>query len=323
VVFWDELDSTRPNEFDYRPTQILDDSFAKKNASAIGVKLASLDCGLIDRVFDDHFGTPNGIFQWEESDRELLKTFLRSAPKNAVQEALKKIAEAPQNHRAGYPDLIQFKNDGCRFIEIKAEGDQIQRHQLARISALQKMGFAVEVVRVEWFVDPDQEYVVVDVETTGGRSSFDRVTEIGAVKMRNGRVTGEFQTLINPGRPIPKMIVELTGITDEMVGDAPRFEEVGEEFLAFFGDAIFVAHNARFDYGFIQKELARTGTDFSHPTLCTVVEMRRAVPKLPSYRLARLCEHFGISLDQHHRALCDAQATAELLKVINRHRSQN
>ncbi len=102
-----------------------------------------------------------------------------------------------------------------------------------------------------------------------------------------------------------------------MVADAPIFAEIADEFRTFVGDAVFVAHSAPFDYGFLRSEFARLGQNFRRPTLCTVVAMRKLYPGLPSYKLSRLCAEFSIPLETHHRALCDAEATAGLLKLVN------
>ena len=113
------------------------------------------------------------------------------------------------------------------------------------------------------------------------------------------------------------MITSLTGISDVMVADAPVFAEVAESFREFVGGAVLVAHNAKFDYGFLRQEFRRLGQEFRCPTLCTVVAMRKYFPGLESYKLSRLCAEFGISLEQHHRAMCDAEATVELLRMVN------
>jgi DNA polymerase-3 subunit epsilon len=173
---------------------------------------------------------------------------------------------------------------------------------------------------VRWVLDPRQVYVVVDVETTGGRGEQHRVTEIGAVKVRDGQVLDRFQTLLNPQRSIPPGISRLTGITPAMVADAPAFTDVADEFEAFLEGAIFVAHNVEFDYGFLAREYARLGRRFRYPKLCTCASMRRLYPGHRSYSLAALCRQFDIPLRQHHRALCDAEAAAELLLLVNERR---
>ena len=120
-------------------------------------------------------------------------------------------------------------------------------------------GIRAEIARADFQFDPEQDYVVVDIETTGGWASGDRITEIGAVKIRNHDVVGEWHSLLNPQRPIPSKIVQLTGITNDMVLDAPLFAEVANSFMEFMDDGIFVAHNVNFDYGFIARELQISG----------------------------------------------------------------
>ena len=177
------------------------------------------------------------------------------------------------------------------------------------------------MLRVRWVLDPDQAYVVVDVETTGGRGDKHRVTEVGAVRVQGGQVVDRFETLINPQRAIPAGITRLTGISQEMVADAPYFFDIADEFEAFMQDAIFVAHNVEFDYGFIASEFRRIGRGFRHPKLCTCASMRRLYPGHRSYSLAALCREYDVPLKSHHRALCDAEAAAELLLLINEKRA--
>ena len=205
IFFWDELQDVTPSEFDARPTRWLDGSFGESQGEAIERKLGLLGtpaaADLIREVFANHFEEPSGLFQWGAVDEAVLVRFLEEAKPEAVAKALRRMIEDPRLNSRGYPDLLQFTDSGVRFIEIKAEGDQIRRHQLVQIQALQSCGFEVSVVRIEWCVDPMQEYVVVDLETTGGRAEYHRVTEIGAVKIRDGKVVGTFETLLDPGRP--------------------------------------------------------------------------------------------------------------------------
>jgi DNA polymerase-3 subunit epsilon len=220
-----------------------------------------------------------------------------------------------ENLRDGFPDVMVF--DGTlRFEEIKAPGDQLRRNQLVTIQRLQQAGFPVAVTTVKWVRDPQQPYVVVDIETTGGNNSYNRITEIGMVKLIAGVEIDRFQTLINPQRRIPANITRLTGISDDMVQDAPIFAEIADAVAQFTQDAVFVAHNVNFDYGFIKQEFARLERDFRRPKMCTVREMRRTYPGLPSYSLANLTRHFDIEMEQHHRALSDAKAAAQLLTLV-------
>ena len=160
-------------------------------------------------------------------------------------------------------------------------------------------------------------FVIVDVETTGGRPPGDRVTEIGAVRMRAGRVEGEWSSLVNPGRPIPGFVSRLTGIDDAKVSDAPPFDAVAEEFLEFLGGAAFVAHNARFDWRFLNAELLRTrGGRLTNARLCTVRLARRLLPHVRRRNLDALAWLFGIEIEGRHRALADARGTARLLRSL-------
>ena len=129
--------------------------------------------------------------------------------------------------------------------------------------------------------------------------------------------------MLNPERMIPKNITALTGIDQSMVAHAPRFADIADSLRKFMDGTIFVAHNVNFDYGFIKAEYERLGERFSMPKLCTVQQMRRTYPKLPSYSLANLTKHFGISMTRHHRAMSDAVAASELLNIINQARKEN
>lgn len=158
-------------------------------------------------------------------------------------------------------------------------------------------------------------FVVVDLETTGASARDSAITEIGAVKMRGGEVIGEFQTLVDPGSPIPPFIVALTGITDAMVVAAPRIEQVLPSFLEFLGDSVLVAHNARFDVGFLKAACKAHAYEWPQPEVVdTLVLARRATTKeeAPNKKLATLARVFGTQVTPNHRALEDARATGEV-----------
>jgi DNA polymerase III subunit epsilon len=161
----------------------------------------------------------------------------------------------------------------------------------------------------------DHEWIVVDVETTGGTPRFGhRVTEVAAVRVRGGRIHDVYSTLINPGRPIPRAIVSLTGITNEMVEEAPRFREVATRLVEVLRGGVFVAHNAAFDWRFVCSELELCGEgSLRGPQLCTVRVARKLLPQLSSRSLGSLIQYFGLSVDARHRAEDDAVATARLL----------
>lgn len=156
-------------------------------------------------------------------------------------------------------------------------------------------------------------YAVVDIETTGSRPGDDRITEIAIVVHDGDQVIESYTTLINPERAIPFQISQLTGITDEMVRDAPRFPEVARRIVEITEGKVFVAHNVRFDYSFLKAEFGSLGYNYQRKTLCTVRLSRKLIPGLPSYSLGKLCESIKIPIQNRHRAFGDAQATATLL----------
>src|SRR5690554_4836283 len=126
-------------------------------------------------------------------------------------------------------------------------------------------------------------YAIVDIETTGGFSTLNRITELAVVVHDGLQVVEEYQTLVNPGRSVPGFITGLTGISTEMVEAAPYFDEIAEELHALLKDKIFVAHNVTFDYNFIKREFKRVGKEFNRPKLCTVRLSRQVFPGLRSY----------------------------------------
>lgn len=164
-------------------------------------------------------------------------------------------------------------------------------------------------------------WVVVDLETTGvSHAKGDRIVEIGAVRLEGDRVTGEFQTLVNPQRPIPFYAQRVHGISDRMVASAPCFADVLPEFLAFCAEAPLISHNAPFDRGFLDAEsLAAANQKLWHAHLDTLRVSRQLLPKLPKHNLDALVNHFGISMEgDRHRALADARATAHLWVHLRR-----
>lgn len=154
------------------------------------------------------------------------------------------------------------------------------------------------------------EYVVFDIETTGLNSGSDEITEIGAVKIRNYEIVDKFSALINPNKAIPAKIVELTGITDDMVKDKPTIDEVLPQFFEFIKDVPVVAHNAKFDTGFIRAKCNRIGLSFSNTIIDTLPLARWLLTDLKKYKLNIIAQHLGIKLENHHRAVDDAMATA-------------
>ena len=331
LLFWDELfvtdDAALHSPFEFLPSSLSDGTFYDRHRDAVEEKLRLLDDPeaikrSLLKTSTQFYGTPNGVFRWRRSIMDALFALLDHSAGEPMRRTLQRFCEDYRDARYGYPDLLVIDATGPRFIEIKAEGDQLRRNQMLRIQQLRDAGFRADVMRIRWVLDPNQVYVVVDVETTGGRGDHHRVTEIGAVKVRNGEVIDTFQTLLNPQRSIPPGITRLTGISPAMVADAPFFVDIAEEFEDFMREAIFVAHNVDFDYGFVSREFARIGRPFRYPKLCTCAAMRKLYPGHESYSLASLSRAYDISLRQHHRALCDAEAAAELLLLINEKRLQ-
>ena len=161
-------------------------------------------------------------------------------------------------------------------------------------------------------------FAVVDVETTGSRASTaDRVTEVAVVLVQGARREMLFESLVNPGVPIPRIVSSITGISDEMVRAAPRFEEVAERVLDALSGRVFVGHNARFDWSFIRAELRRSrGLRLEGPMLCTVRLARRLLPGAESCSLDALSYYFSLENPARHRAGGDALVTAELLSRL-------
>lgn len=159
-------------------------------------------------------------------------------------------------------------------------------------------------------------YAIVDIETTGGYAAANGITEISIHAFDGSSVTEKFETLVNPGQPIPPYISAMTGITDKMVSSAPRFAEVAELVYRILQDKVFIAHNVNFDYSFVKSHLQEAGFDLLSKKLCTVRLSRKILPGLPSYSLGRLCESLGIINTQRHRACGDAEATTKVFQLL-------
>lgn len=162
-------------------------------------------------------------------------------------------------------------------------------------------------------------FVVVDLETTGGSPASAAITEIGAVKVRGGEILGEFQTLVDPGVPVPAFIATLTGITTSMVRGAPRIEQVLPSFLEFARGAVLVAHNASFDIGFLKAAASMHGYAWpGNQVVDTVALARRAVTRdeVPNHKLSTLAGFFRATVTPDHRALSDARATVDVLHAL-------
>jgi DNA polymerase-3 subunit epsilon len=158
----------------------------------------------------------------------------------------------------------------------------------------------------------DRAVVFLDLETTGATATRDRITEVGLIEVDNGRFVREWSSLVNPGMSIPPGIQALTGISNDMVAPAPRFEEIARELYEAIDGRVLIAHNARFDYGFLKNEFRRLGKTFTAPVLCTVKLSRKLFPQHPRHNLDSLMLRHGIQCDARHRALGDARVLWEL-----------
>ena len=331
LVFWQELFIETPtppcNEFDIFPQALKTDTFYINQSSQIEARLAAcssaqkLLCLVCDHAAK-YYEQPNGLFRWHKDVLKPVEMLILNSPITALLQHLKNMAKNYRQLKDGYPDLMIVDNNAVHFEEVKAPGDKLKRNQLVSIDNLKSCGFIVNIAAVNWYVDPKRIYSVVDIETTGGLKGGNRITEIGIVKIQQGNIIDTWTTLINPERPIPRFITKLTGINDAMVSDAPIFSDIASTLLDKLSGSIFVAHNVNFDYGFIKKELERLGINFKMPKLCTVVESRKAFKGLKSYSLGNLSTHFNLDLTNHHRALDDAKAAAQLLLLVQQTDSQ-
>jgi DNA polymerase-3 subunit epsilon len=326
LCFWHELFELDglglATPFDYLPACLKHHNFIEVAGEQIQSRLAALTSSkdlllLVTKHAAVHYGKSQGIVHWHTNMLDRLKVLIEYSPLAGLKGQLLAMCSHWQLYNDGYPDIMVLENELLRFEEIKAQGDSLRRNQLMQLQSLRHFGIDVGITTVGWTLDPMQPYAIIDIETTGGRAGTHKITEIGMVKMINSEVVDQWQSLINPERRIPSMITSLTGITNDMVADAPLFADIADELEKRTENCIFVAHNVNFDYGFIREEFARLNRTYRRPKLCTVQQMRQHFKGLPSYSLANLTKHFDIDMQRHHRALSDALAASELLKLVN------
>lgn len=159
-------------------------------------------------------------------------------------------------------------------------------------------------------------FAIIDIETTGTSAKFGKITEIAIMIHDGQKLVDEFTSLVNPECSIPYFITRLTGISNEMVANAPRFCEIARKIVEITEGKVFVAHSAQFDYGFVREEFARLGYDYQRETLCTVRLGRALLPGMHSYSLGKLCEVLRITNTSRHRAAGDAMATVKLFELL-------
>jgi DNA polymerase-3 subunit epsilon len=329
LYFWREIYQLTglglSNEFDHVPLSLKANQFYALASRQIDTRLASTTSKIkliqqLSQSATKYYGQKNSVFKWRSHILEHLTLLINHSELDALLALLKAMTQDWSHLSDGYPDIMLIRANKLRFEEVKSEGDQLRRNQLLSIQKLRSLGFDVRLTNVKWTVDPLQSYAVIDIETTGGKAQQHRVTEVGIVKVVDGKVVDEWQSLINPQRRIPRNITALTGIDNAMVADAPVFAEVADAIDQFTEGCVFVAHNVNFDYGFIKEEFNRLERYYRRPKLCTVREMRKHFKGLPSYSLANLTKYFGIGMQRHHRAMSDAVAASELLNMINEKR---
>ncbi len=160
----------------------------------------------------------------------------------------------------------------------------------------------------------ETDFVVFDLETTGAKIPPCRITEIGAYRVKDGKIVANFETLVNPEMLIPPFITQLTGISNKMVKNAPKFREIASDFLDFIGDSVLVAHNAPFDMRFLNHEVGKIYENYrvANPNLCTVQLSRKLLPEIENHRLHTVAAHYCIFIENRHRASDDALATAKV-----------
>jgi DNA polymerase III subunit epsilon len=166
-------------------------------------------------------------------------------------------------------------------------------------------------------------FSIIDIETTGNSYKYGKITEIAIYQHNGQRITNSYTTLVNPEMDIPFFITDLTGISNEMVKNAPKFYEVAKTIVEMTLGRTFVAHNVQFDYKFVREEFARLGYEYNRKTMCTVQLSRQFLPGHRSYSLGRLCSDLGIKIDGRHRAAGDALATVKLFDILLKENEKN
>jgi len=158
--------------------------------------------------------------------------------------------------------------------------------------------------------------VVFDLETTGLNAKFDRIIEIGALRIENGQIVEKFESLVNPERPLYKHITQITGITSSMLEKQPTITEVLPKFLNFIKRSILVAHNAEFDMGFLKSHCDKLGIDLEWPSFCTLKMARKLLSDLPRKTLDALAKHYDLTFESRHRSIGDAKVTNSVMHKL-------
>jgi len=269
------------------------DTYAKENIIMVGsvvkTKLASRKDNAKEKRVELHMHTKMSTMDG--------MTDVKTLVKNAISWGHKAVAVTDHGNVQAFPDAMHASGDKIKVIygvECYLVND------------------STDVVKGNAKGGLNGEFVVFDIETTGLRPDKEAITEIGAVKIVNGEITDRFQTFVNPEKPIPRNITELTGISDDMVANAPLIDEAINEFYNFCGSAVLVAHNASFDTSFIKTAAKNCGLGFDFTYIDTLELARCTVEGVKNYKLDTLTKHFKVKLANHHRAIDDAAATGEV-----------
>ncbi len=330
LTFWELLfgqEQAQFSEFDKLPNQLKQNNFYQLQEKRIEACLDEFNypASLLEKLTQrsvTHFGKPTGLFRWSPNILAPIRAALKCDNANLLANVLRRMALNYAHAKDGYPDIMIIEQNTLRFEEVKAPGDVLRPNQLVSINRLRSAGIDVDITHVNWASNPNQIYAVVDIETTGSSKGGNAITEIAVVQVQNNEIISEWATLVNPRRHIPAHITRLTGIDNAMVANAPIFAEIADQLEHQLNGAIFVAHNVGFDYGFIKAAYESINRSFRKPKFCTVSNSRKTFPGLKSYSLGALTDYFDIDLDNHHRALSDAKATANLLRLIQDTRQQ-
>ena len=279
-----------------------------------------------------------GTIKTDDFDKEIYLTYIDVCKLNAIKRmdnAPEKRVELHLHTKMSQMDatidpeeIVKLAKDwGHKAIAITDHGN-VQAFPPVMLAS-EKLGMKIIYGMEAYFVNDssksiygekatkfDEEFCVFDLETTGLSSINDKITEIGAVILKNGQIVDKYNTFVNPERPIPQRIVELTGITDDMVKDARKIDEVLPEFLKFVGGRTLVAHNANFDVGFIRRACFECDIDFKCTYLDTVALSKFINPELKKHKLDSLADYFNLGEFNHHRASDDAEMLATVLECM-------
>jgi len=222
--------------------------------------------------------------------------------------------ELSQDHQAATLEEIQQRLRRSKFRRAEIDRVMEKDFRFRRVGD-QWRALPLEEIHGEALL-PQTEFVVVDLETTGGDPSRESILEVGALRVRDGRELARFSTLVHPGKPVPAMITAITGITDSMVRHSPVIGEVLPMLAAFTGRQPLLAHNAPFDMGFLREETRRLDRPpIQNPVLCTLKLSRKLWPEIPRKGLDGLIDHFGLEVQDRHRALGDCLVTAQVFSL--------